>query len=165
MKSADTMNWETHLFTEKAVLCYLVVRDKVLLIHKKKGLGAGKINAPGGRIEPGETEMEAAIRETEEETGIIPENLKKMAELHFLFTSGYSLFGSVFVADDYRGEMTETDEAIPYWFSLSEIPYDRMWEDDLLWLPMVLAGTAIKGYFVFEDDRMLSNKIIEVTHL
>ena len=32
---------------------YLMNEDKVLLIHKKQGLGAGKINAPGGHIEEG----------------------------------------------------------------------------------------------------------------
>ncbi len=35
--------------------------DETLLIRKKRGLGAGKITAPGGRIEAGET-PEAAGR-------------------------------------------------------------------------------------------------------
>jgi hypothetical protein len=26
----------------------------------------------------------------------------------------------------------------PYWFLLNEIPYDKMWEDDKIWLKEVL---------------------------
>ena len=36
------------------------------------GLGAGKINAPGGKLEAGETALAAAIRETQEEIGVTP---------------------------------------------------------------------------------------------
>jgi 8-oxo-dGTP diphosphatase len=40
-----------------------VIRDgHILLIHKKRGLGAGKINGPGGRIDLGESPQECAVR-------------------------------------------------------------------------------------------------------
>jgi 8-oxo-dGTP diphosphatase len=86
----DEINWESINVNDKAVLCYIIINEQILLIHKKIGLGAGKINAPGGRIEDGETEIQAAVRETKEETGLTPCNLIKKAELHFLFTSGYT---------------------------------------------------------------------------
>jgi 8-oxo-dGTP diphosphatase len=159
----DKIDWKNIQFTDKAVLCYITTEHNILLIYKKTGLGAGKINAPGGRIEPGETEKQAAIRETEEETGLIPQNVIKKAELHFLFTSGYSLFGSVFVATGYEGMMRETKEAIPSWYAYDTIPYEKMWEDDTLWLPEVLAGTELKGYFLFSGDRMLNSKITKTT--
>ena len=38
--------------------------------EKKRGLGEGYFNAPGGHIEEAETAMEAAVRETKEETGV-----------------------------------------------------------------------------------------------
>jgi hypothetical protein len=28
----------------------------------------------------------------------------------------------------------------PQWFTFTDIPYDQMWEDDRIWLPMVLNG-------------------------
>ena len=55
----------------KAVLCHIVKDDKVLLIKKAKGFGAGKWNAPGGKIEPNEKPLEAAKREVLEETGLV----------------------------------------------------------------------------------------------
>ena len=53
IRSAD---WKP---VEEAVLCFVRDREnrRVLLIHKKTGLGAGLINAPGGRIEKGESPM------------------------------------------------------------------------------------------------------------
>ena len=45
-----------------ANLVFLTRGDEILLIHKKTGLGAGKINGPGGKQEPGETSLEAAVR-------------------------------------------------------------------------------------------------------
>jgi 8-oxo-dGTP pyrophosphatase MutT (NUDIX family) len=45
--------------------CLLLVRK-----HKKRDAWAGHVCLPGGRLEPGESALEAAIRETGEETGI-----------------------------------------------------------------------------------------------
>ncbi|MEM6822896.1 MAG: NUDIX domain-containing protein, partial [Verrucomicrobiota bacterium] len=66
-------NWEP---VQRAVLCFVFRDDEVLLIEKKRGLGAGKINGPGGKIDPGETALESAIRETQEEVGITPDSPK-----------------------------------------------------------------------------------------
>ena len=46
---------------------------KVLVCHKDRPAWmAGRINLPGGKIEPEETAFEAAIRELKEETGLDP---------------------------------------------------------------------------------------------
>jgi 8-oxo-dGTP diphosphatase len=60
----------------------------------------------------------------------------------------------VFRAGDHEGEPTETDEALPVWTSVNAIPYDRMWEDDHHWLPLLLAGTTFHGRFAFEGETM-----------
>ena len=88
----------------------------MLLIRKKRGLGAGKINGPGGKIEPGETALASAIRETQEEIGVTPLGVEERGVLHFQFTDGYSLHCTVFVARDFEGEPIETAEALPMWF-------------------------------------------------
>jgi 8-oxo-dGTP pyrophosphatase MutT (NUDIX family) len=41
---------------------------------KKRGFGHGKYNGFGGKVELNETIMDAAIRETNEECGIVPIN-------------------------------------------------------------------------------------------
>lgn len=153
------VDWENWVPQEKAVIVYIKDNDNLILINKKTGLGAGKINAPGGRIEKGETPEEAAVRECIEEIGLTPLNIKRGAELSFIFKDGYSLFGYVFFTDSYEGSLIETDEAEPFLCSLDNIPYDKMWEDDILWLPDALAGNYVKGRFIFDSDKMLSKKI------
>lgn len=158
-RKVSEIDWKTWKPTERAVLCFVREGGSILLIHKKTGLGAGKVNGPGGRIEPGETAAEAAVRETEEETGIVPWNVEKAAELHFQFIHGYSLHGTVFLSREYTGEMVETDEADPFWCDEGTLPWENMWEDDPLWLPAVLQGKKAKAFFIFDDDRMLSHLV------
>ena len=150
-------NWQPR---ERATLCFLIEDGKILLIRKKRGFGAGKINAPGGRIEPGEAPHECAIRETSEEVGLTPTGVRNHGELHFQFTDGYSLHCTVFVANAYSGELIETDEALPIWTPLESIPYEEMWADDIHWLPGVITGGTFRGYFHFDGVKMLSKQIL-----
>lgn len=152
--------WQNWIPQEQATLCFIIRDGQILLIRKKRGLGAGKINGPGGRLEPGETPRQAAIRETQEELGIIPLNPVLRGELHFQFTDGYSLHCSVFTAPDGEGTPIETEEAIPLWTSIDQIPYHEMWEDDQYWLPGLIQGENFMGFFEFSGEKMLSREVI-----
>src|ERR1039457_3551480 len=69
------------------------------------GSGAGKINGPGGRLEQGETALESAIRETQEEVGVTPTGVEQIGELFFQFLDGYKLHVAVFAASGCEGEL------------------------------------------------------------
>ena len=159
MADRPAIDWSTFVPRERAVIAFARRDAEILLIHKKRGLGAGKINGPGGRSEPRESAEEAAVRETQEEVGLRLSAPSERARLHFSFLDGYSLSVTVFVAERFSGEPIETDEAVPFWASMDAIPYDRMWADDRLWLPEVLAGRYVEGWFVFDDDSMLSSSL------
>jgi len=151
-KDIDWTRWRPR---ERATLLFVLRGGRILLIHKKKGLGAGKLNGPGGRLEPGETPRQAAIREVQEELHITPTGVKPAGELQFQFTNGHSIHAYVFTAAGFRGRPQETDEAIPLWFPRDEIPYQRMWADDRVWLPLLLAGQPFIGRFLFDEDQMM----------
>ncbi len=153
------MDWKNWTPRERANLCFILKDERLLLIRKKRGLGAGKINAPGGKIEPGETAHEAAIRETQEEIGVTPLGVEPRGELSFQFADGYSLHCVVFLAHDFTGEPIETDEATPCWFALHALPYAEMWEDDRHWLPLLLEGHRFTGFFEFDGEVMLSKEL------
>lgn len=53
-----------------ATLCILKHKDNFLLLKRNKEPHKGKYTPVGGKLEPHETPLEAAIRETKEETGI-----------------------------------------------------------------------------------------------
>ncbi len=146
-------DWEP---TVVANLVFLTREDEVLLIHKKTGFGAGKINGPGGKLEPGETAIESAVREVQEELLITPRKLREMGVLHFDFVDGLRLHCTVFTGTEFDGEPTETREAKPEWFLIDEVPYERMWADDRHWLPQMLAGRTFRAWFRFDGEEMLT---------
>lgn len=152
----DWSAWKGH---DPATLVFVVREGRVLLIRKKRGLGAGKINGPGGRCEPGETACACALRETEEELGIRPRDLVLLGDNRFQFYDGYSIHVFIFRAGSFDGEPRETDEAIPLWVPEAEIPYDEMWEDDPLWIPLVLQQRTFAGRFLFDGEVMVDGAV------
>ena len=62
-----------------ATLMFIVKDGRILLIEKKRGLGAGKINGPGGKIDPGE-ELEAHYRNRSMlKRDVLPEDIAEAA--------------------------------------------------------------------------------------
>jgi len=160
-KKVDDIDWENWDPVVRATLMFVIHEGRILLIHKKRGFGQGKINDPGGKLEPGETPLECAVRETEEELCITPTGVEKAGELHFQFIDGNSIHGYVFTATGFEGDPTETDEAIPLWCSIDELPFEHMWEDDPTWFPHMLEGRYFNGRYIFDDDKML-DAIVEL---
>jgi 8-oxo-dGTP diphosphatase len=153
------VDWEHWVPDDRATLLFVVEETRVLLIRKKRGLGAGKMNAPGGRIEPGERPIDGAIRECQEELCITPTGVREVGELSFQFADGYALHARVFRASGFEGTPTETDEATPHWFTKDQLPFSEMWADDALWIPLMLAEKRFTGRFVFDGDAMLDHEL------
>jgi len=132
-------------------------REEVLLIEKRRGLGDGWYNGPGGKLEAGETPRECAVRETHEEVGleVDPHDLEKAGELTFRLDGEVHTFCHVFRTDRFQGKPQTTPEARPEWVPIEAVPYDQMWDDDHLWLPGVLEGRTVRGTFEFEGGTPL----------
>jgi len=156
----DWINWTPQ---EDATLLFVRQADRVLLIRKKRGLGAGKINGPGGRLDDGESPLQCAIREVQEELCVTPIGVEPRGELAFQFVDGYALYVHVFSAIDCEGEPQETDEASPLWFPTDAIPFDQMWADDRLWFPHLLSEQPFRGRFLFDGDALLGYEIALLT--
>ncbi|RMF00282.1 MAG: 8-oxo-dGTP diphosphatase [Alphaproteobacteria bacterium] len=144
---------------EVGTLLFLRRDDEVLLIRKKRGHGAGKINAPGGKIDPGESPLQAAVRETVEETGVVVTEAMLAGRFRFVELNGPQWLGFVFLASLYEGEPRETEEADPFWCPVTALPFDQMWEDDRHWLPRLLEGERLEGDFLFDDGRLLAHRL------
>lgn len=139
---------------------------RVLLGHKKRGLGTGNIVGLGGHIDPGESAGRAAAREVTEESGLNVDEggLRHRADVGFTFPArpSWDQTAAVFVADDWHGNPVSTDEITPEWFALDALPLERMWDDAKYWLPRVLAGERLRIDIVFADDcRTVTNATVE----
>ena len=155
----DAIDWTAWRPVDRATLVFVLRRREILLSRKLRGLGKGKINGPGGRIEAGETPLECATREVEEELCTTPLGLVEAGELFFQFVDGYSIHVSVFRGDAVDRPPAPTEEAIPLWTPIDAIPFDEMWEDDRIWLPRLLSGEPFSGRFLFDGDRMLDHRM------
>jgi len=157
------IDWTSWRAEESATLLFIVKDDRILLIRKKRGLGAGKVNGPGGRLEIGETFKTCAIREVQEELHVTPVQPARLGQHSFQFVDGYSIFVRVYWASDLIGNPEETEEAVPFWCDIDAIPYDEMWEDDRYWLPLVLGKKQFSGRWIFDGDVMLDYELNAAT--
>ena len=151
----------------KATLCFLLKNNSLCLAMKKRGFGQGKWNGVGGKKEDNETIVEAAIRETEEEIMVTPQEMELTAIISFYHIKdtipGLEVY--TFVSRKWIGEPTETEEMKPQWFDFNEIPYNNMWPDDSFWLPKLLAGEKFTGEFLFKDSVILEHSLKNVSTL
>ncbi|WP_267642648.1 8-oxo-dGTP diphosphatase [Haloarchaeobius amylolyticus] len=137
---------------DQATLCFVCEDDEVLLIEKKRGIGAGLYNGPGGKVEPGETPREAVVREVREEVHLEVSDLSRLGDITFYFGEDPLFRCHCYRTESYAGTPTETPEADPEWFRQDSVPYDQMWEDDRYWLPHLLDEESVHGRFDFDDD-------------
>lgn len=147
---------------EVQTLLYLLKQNEVLLIEKKRGLGKGFFNGVGGKVHENESIEEAIIRECIEEIKVLPKNIEWKALLEFINKTNKGnefFYVHVFTCKEWEGIPEETEEAKPFWFKITELPFDKMWEDDKYWLPHVLEGKKLFASFEFRDWKLEKGKV------
>jgi len=110
-----------------AVLAVVVRAGNVLLVRRANPPDQGLWGLPGGRMEMGETHLDAALRELKEETGLMADAPRLLTVLDFIeHDSAGALahhFAMIAVLCRWRsGEALAADDALEArWFSRSEI--------------------------------------------
>jgi len=103
--------------------------DEVLLIQRGTAPRKGEWSIPGGRIEPGETEPQAALRELSEETGVSADILTKVTALDADF-EGYHYRLHDYLARWTGGTPRAGDDAAQAKFvPLSQVDALGMWPE------------------------------------
>jgi 8-oxo-dGTP pyrophosphatase MutT (NUDIX family) len=116
------------LWPEQQQLQLLLTRRALHLRHHP-----GQISFPGGRIEAGETAVDAALRETEEEVGVAAAEIKVLGSLPPLSTStGFVVspwLGLLSTPPKLRLQTTEVAAAfnLPLGYALSNKHRDQRW--------------------------------------
>ncbi len=100
------------------------------------------------------------IREAKEELGLKIKEFELSAVLYFKDKQNFMVC-PVYIIRNFEGQPRESEEAVPVWFHIKDIPYSHMWPDDIYWLPKVLEGKKVYGEFVFNEIYGTNPKLLD----
>lgn len=142
-----------------ATLCYVRRPGQTLMIHrvkKENDMHQGKWNGLGGKLEPGETPEECAVREIREESGLQVTNLVFKGMITFpAFAEEEDWYTFIFVADQFDGELVESDEGYLKWVDDEILSELELWEGDRVFLPWLNQPGFFSGKFIYQEGRFI----------
>ena len=134
---------------ELTVLCLVRNQGKFLLQDRVKQDWAG-YTLPGGHVEPGESIVDAVIREMKEETGLTVENPRLCGVKQFPIEGGrYLVF--LFLADRFSGELHASAEGRMYWVRAEELDSVNLVSDFHELLQVMLSEDLSEFQYIPED--------------
>jgi len=147
----------------------MVSREGQLLLGmKKRGFGRGLWqHSFCGKLEKGESVAEAAVRELEEESGlqVLPQDLKPQGYFEYEFVDRSHcqviMCVHIFSCVAWKGQVRECGEIRPAWHSFADVPLHSMWADNSYWLPQVIGGSRVRGYFLYSGLKQIQDSHIE----
>ena len=145
-------------------LVYCLRGNEVLLMRRHKEPNLDLWVAPGGKVEPGESPYECALRELFEETGYRAEALHfrgLIAEVSPRPDWQWLLF--VYVATDFTGELNaDAREGALRWWPREEVPRLPLPQADALFYPRVtdLDRPFYQAKYVYDADLNLTDVVV-----
>jgi len=146
-----------------ATLCYVKDKGRTLMLHRIKKQGdihIGKWNGLGGKLEEGESPEECAIREVQEESGLIVEELELKGVLTFPnFDGSNDWYVFAFVIRKFSGELTESPEGQLQWIEDEKLLDLNLWEGDRIFLPWLENDRFFSAKFTYRDGLLKDHHV------
>lgn len=125
----------------RSIACIAFKNDKILIAHRNSsGQMCNRWEFPGGKVEEGETDSQAIIREMNEEFGITVEVLQKITTGTF-FHNGKERQLDVYLIkvphDGIEKKYVLTEHTEYEWVGINEIPKDNFVDSDLAVYPQI----------------------------
>jgi 8-oxo-dGTP diphosphatase len=150
--------------TRIGTLCYLRQGGKTLMVHRIKkpnDMHQGKWNGLGGKLEPGETPEECAIREIYEESGLVMHNLVYKGLLTFPgFANEEDWYAFVFTGTEFSGELIDSPEGRLEWVEDDRLLNLNLWEGDRLFIPWLDRPGVFSGKLTYEEGRLVDHQVV-----
>ena len=147
-----------------ATLCYIRKDGHTLMIHrikKENDMNAGKWNGLGGKLEPGETPEECAIREIQEESGLRVKSLTLRGIITFPgFSDDEDWYTFLFVVDDFEGELIDSPEGVLRWVPDEDLLSLNLWPGDRIFIPWLTRRAFFSGKFVYKEGELVEHGVV-----
>ena len=138
---------------ELTVLCLVHNEDSYLLQDRVKEDWKG-YTLPGGHIEPGESIVDAVVREMKEETGLTIKSPRLCGVKQFPIEGGrYIVF--LFETDQFEGEVVDSDEGKMQWVKTSELLKVNLVDDFEALIEVMLSDTLTEFQYIVENDEWI----------
>ena len=135
---------------ELTVLCLIHKDDSYLLQDRIKKDWKG-FTLPGGHIEPGESIVDAVVREMKEETGLMIKSPRLCGVKQFPIEGGrYIVF--LFETDQFDGELAGSDEGKMHWVKISELSNVNLVSDFEELIEVMISESLTEFQYVIEND-------------
>lgn len=138
---------------ELTVLCLIHNKDSYLLQDRVKEDWKG-YTLPGGHIEPGESIVDAVVREMKEETGLMIKSPRLCGVKQFPIEGGrYIVF--LFETDQFEGKVVDSDEGKMHWVKISELLNVNLVDDFDELIEVMLSDNLTEFQYIVENDEWL----------
>ena len=138
---------------ELTVLCLIHNDDSYLLQDRIKKDWKG-FTLPGGHIEPGESIVDAVVREMKEETGLMIKSPRLCGVKQFPIEGGrYIVF--LFETDQFDGELAGSDEGKMHWVKVSNLSNVNLVSDFEELIEVMLSDSLTEFQYVIENDEWI----------
>ena len=141
---------------ELTVLCLIHNEDSYLLQDRVKKDWNG-YTLPGGHIEPGESIVDAVIREMKEETGLTIKSPRLCGVKQFPIEDGrYIVF--LFETDRFEGKVVDSDEGKMHWVKISELSNVKLVDDFEELIEVMMSDSLTEFQYVVENVEWIVGK-------
>ena len=140
---------------ELTMLCLIRRGDHILLQNRVKKDWAGYA-LPGGHVEPGESFVDACVREMKEETGLTVSDIHLCGVKQFPIDGGrYIVF--LFRADSFAGELISSEEGEMEWVEMDRLDEYPTVSDLKEMLDVMLSDHLNEFQYIVRDDTWIVN--------
>jgi 8-oxo-dGTP diphosphatase len=145
-------------------LCYIRKDGRTLMLHrvkKEKDFHEGKWNGLGGKLHPGETPDECAVREVKEESGLDVEALALKGVITFpMFDGVDDWYVFVYVITAFRGSLIDSPEGNLAWIEDGRLFDLNLWPGDRIFMEWLDSRPFFSAKFIYENKQFISHSVV-----